>query len=139
MYQQKFNWQRKRKRKLKIFSGKCDNCSKIDHKIAECWELEKNKDKMNFGYKTTDEKEISSANDYVRGIGLLLMTVYDDYEFDFMTLIDDTTFVSDTSILREPNVFIDDTGATSDTTPFLYGLENAEEARKEYAAPGIII
>ena len=65
-------------------------------------------------------------NDDGRNTELLLITVDDNYEFGFMTL-------SNTSILRDPNVFIADTGAMSGTTPFLYGLKNVEEASKEDA------
>ena len=54
------------------------------------------------------------------------MEVDDNYEFGFMTLSDDMNFMSDTSISIDPNVFIDDIGANSDTAPSLYGLENIE-------------
>ena len=53
------------------------------------------------------------------GTELLFMEVDDNYEFSFVNFSDDKTFASDTSNLRDPNVFIADTDATSDTTQFL--------------------
>ena len=57
------------------------------------------------------------------GTELLFMEVDDNYEFDFITLSDEMTFASGTSILRDPHLFIGDSGAISDTTPFLDGLK----------------
>ena len=51
------------------------------------------------------------------------MEVDDNYKFGFMTLRDDTTFASDIPILRDPNIFIAGTGATSDIISFLYVLQ----------------
>ena len=50
-----------------------------------------------------------------------------------MTLSYDMTFASDTSMLGETCIFIADTGTTSNTTPFLDGLNNLKEASKEDA------
>ena len=61
------------------------------------------------------------------GTEFLLMELDDSYQFGFMNLSDDMTFASETSIIREPDVFIADTGTMSDTTQFLYGLENVKE------------
>ena len=58
------------------------------------------------------------------------MEVDDNYKFGFMTLRDDTTFASDIPILRDPNIFIAGTGATSDITSFLYVLQmSSKKAR----------
>ena len=43
------------------------------------------------------------------------------------------TFASDTSILRDPNVFIADIVTTTDITPFLDGLTNFDKAIKKYS------
>ena len=51
------------------------------------------------------------------------MAVDYNYEFGFMTLSRYMTFASNTSILRDSNISIADTSATSDTTPCLYGLK----------------
>ena len=118
------------KGKFKKFLGKCNNFNKIGLKAADCWGLKRNKDKKPSEYKTVGEKKLSSGNDYCSGTELLLMAVDGNYEFGFMTLSDDMNFASDTLILREPNIFIYDTGATSDTTPFLNGLTNVGEASK---------
>ena len=76
--------------------------------------------------------ELFNNNDE-SGTELLLMAVDDNDEFGFMTLSDDTNFTSDSSILKDPNFFIADNGATSDTTPFLYGLKIFKEESKEDA------
>ena len=52
----------KGKGEFKKFLGKCNNCSKIGHKVAGCWELEKNKDRRPYGYKTAGEKVIPNAD-----------------------------------------------------------------------------
>ena len=51
------------------------------------------------------------------------MEVDDNDEFGFMNLSDEMTFASGTSILRDPHLFIGDSGAISDTTSFLDGLK----------------
>ena len=61
------------------------------------------------------------------------MAVDYNYEFVFMTLSRYMTLASNTSILRDSNISIADTSATSDTTPCLYGLKIYWEVSKEDA------
>ena len=94
---------------------------------------QKEKYRRPYDYKTAGEKGLLSVNGDGSSTESLFMTVGYNYEFGFMTLSDDMTFASDTSIVRDQNIFIADTGAMSDTTRFLDGLKNVEEASKEYA------
>ena len=41
--------------------------------------------------------------------------------------------VNNTSILRDPNVFIADSGATSDTSPYTYGMKGLVDGNEEDA------
>ena len=114
----------------RFFLGKCKNCGKIGHKSADNWEITKNKDKINSGYKNAGEKGLLSKKSDDSGNELLSMEVDDNYKFGFMTLRDDTTFASDIPILRDPNIFIAGTGATSDIASFLYVLQmSSKKAR----------
>ena len=109
----------------------CKSCGKSFHKAADCWEYNKKKYKWPSGYKTPGEKGISSTNEYGSITELLLMSVYNSYEFGCMKLSDDMSFASDTSILSDLNVFIAHIGETSDTTTFFDSLKMLrKQARK---------
>ena len=96
------------------FKGTCNNCGKHGHKKTNCWQLEENKDKRPRGYKGKSE----------RGLVTKESESSESREFLLMT----KGFSTNDSILDDPNVFIADTGATSDTTPYDIGFKESEEA-----------
>ena len=96
------------------FKGTCNNCGKLGHKKTDCWQLEENKNKRPSGYKKKSEKGLATTeSEDSGGKECLLMT---------------KGFSTDDSILNDPNVFIADTGATSDTTPYDIGFKESKEA-----------
>ena len=46
----------------KKFTGKCNHCSKVGHKAANCWELKANKNKRPMNWKKKEEKEVRASN-----------------------------------------------------------------------------
>ena len=91
------------------FKGTCNNCGKHGHKKTDCWQLEENKSKRPQGYKVKSEKGLVATEcESSGGKEFLLMT---------------KGFSTDDAILNDPNVFIADTGATSDTTPYDIGFK----------------
>lgn len=88
-----------------------------------CWKLEKNKDKRPQGYKTKTEKGLSSKDSEKESSG------NNSREFILTTKADKMKqFATDDSILKYPNIFIADTGATSDTTPYDIRMQDMIEA-----------
>ena len=91
------------------FKGTCNNYGKHGHKNTDCWQLEENKNKRPQGYKGKSKKGlVTTESDRNGGKEFLLMT---------------KGFSTDDAILNDPNVFIADTGATSDTTPYDIGFK----------------
>ena len=91
----------------KRFNGKCHLCGKEGHKKAQCWELESNKHlrPKNWVSAKEQEKGLAASN----GVEYLLMA----YE---------KQFPGSTSLLKDPNVWIADTGATTHSSPHEEGM-----------------
>ena len=109
--------------KRKKFKGKCNLCGKIGHKATDCWENEDNAGKRPKWYKTNTEKNLISKNLSDNGAT--------EFTAEFMLVASNIrSFSSDDAILKDPNIFIADTGATSDTTPHLIGISNMKDTTK---------
>eukprot|EP00957_Ditylum_brightwellii_P025898 1959438-Ditylum_brightwellii.AAC.1 len=54
--------------------------------------------------------------------------VQDNNEYRLMRKQSDLTFISNAKILEDPNVFIGDTGVTTDATNLQFGLKNVRKA-----------
>ena len=113
--------QNEQKNNGKKFTGKCNNCGKIGHKAADCWEFEKNKSKRPAYYKRREERGMITVNEREEEV---------DNELVLMTL-SEIQFANNTSILRDANVFIADSGATSDMSPYSYGMKGLVDGNEE--------
>ena len=108
------------------FNGKCNLCGKQGHKANDCWENNNNKDKRPKWYKAGGdnngtEKGLAASNNNESNSGT---------EFMFMTA-NVMAFGSSDKLLQDPNVFIADTGATSDTTPHFVGFSKVSDATEK--------
>ena len=106
----------------KKFKGKCHHCGKEGHKAEFCWDKPENVDKRPSFYKTPAERGMLAQNedksqDKVSEGEFLLMGV-------------NLEFAQDDKILEDPNVFIGDTGATSDTCWSSHGFKNVRKSSK---------
>ena len=109
------------------FKGKCNGCGKTGHRYADCWENPKNadkrpqwlKDKTNNNEQAAVAADSSGGSGYNGGAEFLLMGM-NEMEFN-----------NSRSILEDPNVFIGDTGATSDSMFSKLGLKNVRKATEE--------
>ena len=102
------------------FNGKCSNCGKVGHKVADCWEKEENKHKRPTGYKTANERARGNET------GASAVDVGGP-KIEF--LLCGMTFPSDVGFLNDPNVWIADTAATIHMTPHRTGLTNIRKAK----------
>ena len=98
----------------KKFNGTCNTCGKQGHKAEDCWDDERNAHKRPRWYKPKTEKSLGAVNNSSGGGGS---------EFLLMGL-NKMEFRADARILDDPNVFIGDTGASSDTTASKLGFQN---------------
>ena len=103
------------------FTGKCHGCGKTGHKLEDCWENEKNVSKRPAWYRPKEEKGMVAANS----------SQQNDSEFLLAGTESNMEFTGSSSILKDPNVFIGDTGATCDTTFSDLGLLNVYQAGKK--------
>ena len=131
------------------FNGICNHCGKKGHKKADCWDLDANKDKRPTWFKAKSESGLicteakTSGNDgdlefmlcNVDDVEVKMESVPDEkaLESDEVLLCGDVSevglpgvtkmeFPDSMSILKDPNIFIADTGATSDSTPLVREL-----------------
>ena len=107
------------------FTGKCNMCGKTGHKASQCWYDEKNAHLCPKWWKTCgNQKETglsatgeTNKNDSEQGKEFILMT------------INKMEFSTTASVLSDPNIFIRDTGASSDTTALDLGFRNKKPAK----------
>ena len=101
------------------FKGKCNNCGKEGHKGADCWQKEENADKRPYFYRKGEGKKgMTSKNNDASS----------DSEFLLMTKNKGLTFAANDSLLADPNIWIADSSATSDTTAYEIGTTNTKMA-----------
>jgi hypothetical protein len=93
---------------------KCDNCGKIGHNGADCWEKEENKDKRPKWMKNKTSTEVgATARDTGNHLEFLLCSI---------------TFPQNQDLLLDPNVWIADTAATVHTSAHKEGFHTLEQA-----------
>ena len=108
--------------KMKIkFKGNCNNCGKQGHKAVDCWEKEENKDKCPKGFKPQREK-VAAATDSRDTDSRVKFLLYGSPELSFPDVQE---------LLDDPNVWIGDTAATVDMTPYKEGMTNLRTASKD--------
>ena len=92
------------------FKGLCNLCGKKGHKEKDCWEKDENTSKRPKNWKSS----IDRNNVATDGEELLLMA-NNSREIAFNPSVE---------LLKDPNIFIYDTGATCDTTFSDIGMKN---------------
>ena len=100
--------------KRESFQGKCRLCGKQGHKAAQCWNDDKNSSKRPSWFNKEAGMAAPSGSEGT------------SREFLLMALEMDAT----AKLLEDPNVFIGDTGASSDTTSSDLGFRNARKASR---------
>lgn len=102
------------------FTGKCNICGKQGHKADTCWESDKNADKRPKWYKSKTEKGLTTTNNSEEGGSEFLLMSMNRMEFN-----------ATAKLLEDPNVFIGDTGASSDTTASRIGFKNTKPGNEQ--------
>ena len=108
----------------KKFNGNCNHCGKYGHKKIDCWELEENKSKRPTGWSSRMEQGAGaieqSANNGAEFLlvstNIILCSKCEEVTDNDKIAVTGMTMANKASILRDPNVWIADTGATSDST-----------------------
>jgi hypothetical protein len=105
------------KSKRKKFTGKCNRCGKQGHRQEDCWEDDRNANKRSKNYRK------SSGPSEVDNVEVVLSGLYRDQDQDVAAMIEHQTmeFPQEFDMLFDPNVWIADTGASADSTPYLVG------------------
>jgi hypothetical protein len=110
----------------KKFTGKCFNCGKSGHKLADCWEKEENKHKHPKGYNP------SGANKEAGGAA-----VDNSSKVEFLlcgfTTESLKSFPDNQALLNDPNIWIGDTGATTHMKKSESGMVNIRKASESDA------
>ena len=104
----------------KNFEGKCHTCGKTGHKKSACWE-----DEANSHLRPLWWKPKNSRNE--QGLAATNGGRHDNTQLLFMGL-NEMEFNATSKLLKDPNVFIGNTGATSNTTFSRLGLTNFKSA-----------
>ena len=99
--------------------GTCFDCKGPDHKLKCCRARQ---------HDGEDSRVTSSDENWVQEFLLVVMNGENILEYGLMGKDAPITFASNAKILNDPNVFIGDTGTTSDTTSSKYGFVNIREA-----------
>ena len=110
--------------KGKKFMGKCNDCNKFGHMKKDCWKNPDNANKKPQWLKDK-EKNREHGNATVKNTGRVEYLLCQVTKEEMVT--DDTS----QSILDDPNVWIADSGATSDSTPHAEGM--IKEMKATYA------
>ena len=99
-------------RNKKSFNGKCNNCGKKGHKKVDCWDMEENRSKRPQGYQVGNNgnnagssQEHAAASVSSNNVEFLLVSG------------GQMTFPDSPRFLKDPCVWIADSGATTHSTP----------------------
>ena len=96
------------------FNGKCSHCGKIGHKNADCWDL--HSEKAPKWYKEKKPSETGAAGvDGGSNEGVEILLMAKDVE---------KTFPDVAELLKDPNIWIGDTGASTHVTNNANGMLN---------------
>ena len=99
------------------FQGNCNHCGMKYHKSVDCFEKPENASRRppNWKSKMNTERETNAAA--VSGLCT-------QYELNAVAV----TFASTMELLKDPDIFIGDTGATCDSTASAYGMYACRDA-----------
>jgi len=104
----------------------CETCGKQGHKAADCWQDPQNIDKAPEWFQKKHRKKTDDANEGKDGgdtgcVGIEVLLCS-------LETSDEEPDISD--LLNDPNVWIADTGASSDSSPYLEKLENSVKVER---------
>ena len=111
-----------------LFRGKNDNCFENRSKRPKNW-------KKNTSEKGLTAAEDDSSTEFMLGtINYCKVNTIDDYSVCASTveygLAEHEGFDDNIDLLNDPNIFIADTGATCDSTPYDTGMKDLRQAGK---------
>jgi len=137
------------------FAGNCNSCGKKGHKAADCWADPKNAGKRPKWFKSPSEIAAAQAGS-TKSEELQLVNMSwgqyadqfeekDDFDYEAATLelkndkqeaseamlrmaVANNRVTNDISLLEDPDIFVMDTGATTNSTGKQYGMTNMRDA-----------
>ena len=113
----------------KRFNGNCNICGKFGHMAKDCWENEANASKRPAGYKTRAQRNQESA---AAGIDQGTSTSQESRSrVEFLLCVTNIAFPGYQDLLKDPNVWIGDTGCSSHMTPYKHGLNMQKTSSSE--------
>ena len=106
------------------FKGKCHQCGKEGHRKADCWVLDENAPKHPRNWWSATERSNAAIQSGTTGSSIEILLCGVDKQSENGRL----TFPKDMSLLKHPNVWIADTGATCHATPHQLGKHTMKNA-----------
>ena len=100
------------------FPYNCNECGKPGHKAVDCWLCEENAHKRPPNFRVPNQVAQNRGNDDDDNVEYLLATINDGVEY----ALEDIKFPSVHKLLKDPNVWIADTGATTHSSPHDEGM-----------------
>ena len=114
------------------FTGTCNHCGKVGHRKVDCWDLPENAEKRPKGYKAKDKKAAAKVGETgATSVEVLLGSYYeclsyndDDDDDDWVevtevggvALEEPLEFPDNFALLKDKDIWIGDTGASSHST-----------------------
>ena len=135
------------------FKGKCHECGKYGHKKADCWEREANADKRPNNWKSSGERGLASSdnnsgdnnqdefmliNTHEEAEGSNKESNEEEYDLvnknELMLMTYNKTvmeFPDNLTLLKDPNIWVADSGTTVDNTGHQQGVVKTRDGAKE--------
>lgn len=102
------------------FKGNCFHCGQKGHQASDCWEKEENKDKRPNNWKSRMTPPAAES-------GAAAVSTCTPCNNTVEYYLCGVTFPANQDFLKNPNVFIADTAASTHMTPYDNGLVNVKE------------